>query len=409
MCCGLCLLAACASSPEPTDDSDQSTEQPEPERSPASELPEYHAQSDAERPSYDEAKRIARGVCGSTPEARECRRSVTNGAQVYRGSFSASDADELAVATDEAAVLLRKNGGSWTSISRLEDVDIDHCLVVDAADGSNSLLCRVPAFREQGYALELHAVRVADDGQLALEALDVPKAADVDSVLFAGWKNGAGSIRVRVHDAQDVARGKQTVNMGEAGGCEHLTYVFEPGNGLQRMDTCTTQATADQATGQNTSYESRLSDPLMKRNRQYVRCYRDELVRIKEEAEQRERLTGLCEEGHAPEEVDCSEYVDEDEEGDGDGDAAVADASEGPEEGAEETPPAELAGQIQTRLVIGSPGAPVACQVVNSTMVNEQVETCLCRELMKTEFPPVPQGAFFDVTYPFDFSPDLER
>ncbi len=47
----------------------------------------------------------------------------------------------------------------------------------------------------------------------------------------------------------------------------------------------------------------------------------------------------------------------------------------------------------------------MSCEVTDTTMQNDTVETCLCREIMKTPFPPVPTGKFVDVTYPFSFAP----
>lgn len=395
-CCGLCLLAACASTPEPTAEThdaptEEASESAEPSR------PEFHSESDAERLSRDAARQIARPVCGSGPEARDCRRTVGRGALAYRGEFSAAGADEVIVVSENSAVLVRNRAGNWAAASRIEDVDIRSCLVTTDDDGGHGLLCRVPVFREDGYGLEVYRVDASADGELAIDALDVPKAGDVDSVLFAGWKNDADRVHLRLHAADQVASARTTIDMGGAGGCRHDTYAFEPTGQLRPVDRCTTDATLDQGAGANTAYENRLGDPLMKRNRQYVRCYRDELQRLEEEAELREKLEAQCDEGTAPDDVDCEETFASEDDAEDDEDA---------ESSAERQEPA---GQIQTRLVIGSPGSPVACRVVSSELQNERVETCLCRELMQTEFPPVPEGSFFDVTYPFNFTPDLAR
>jgi hypothetical protein len=406
--CVLCLSAGCASTSEPTqeDKVPAKTEASEPVR------PTYHAESDAEKLGYDEAKRVARVVCGAEPAARECRRSVGRSALGYSGAFSAPGADEMVVVADDSTTLLLRENGRWTRVAQLAGTDAESCLVANGGE-TDSLICRLPVARDDGYATEFYRIYVGEDEPLVKDSLDLPKATDVDAVLFAGWKNGSDGIEVRIHDASKVRSKQQTIDMNASGECKHRTFVYQP-NGttaLRELDECTTSETLDQTSSDRSTYEGGLRDPLSGRNRYYAMCYQNEIDRLTKLAEQRKELTEKCEAGAASDDVDCSTYL-EDEEGAKAakaGSETDADAEGAVDEEQDVADPKKLAGTITTRIVIGSTGAPVACEVVESTMNSSRVESCLCREMMKTAFPPVPKGSFFDVTYPFDFSPEYTR
>lgn len=401
---GLCLWSACASAPEP---------EPEEDDMPAwvtqgareKERPVYHAESDAERLDKREARPIISQICASAEDAEACSDELGAGLRGYRGAFSEPGADEWIVAAGADAALLTRAGSEWVVSSRLPDVDVEGCRLLGHASGLDALLCRVPVFREDGYALELYEVGVSDDGQLVIDALDIPKVTDVDTVFFAGWRDDGG-LQIRIHDAKTV-RGPKTLDMNAGASCRHRTFDVRANSevSLHEVDACTTELTSEQGARNQSSYESRLREPIMEKNRDYVMCYQRELERLREEAKQRAELIDACIEGTAEEPDDCP--PDEELEAIEEERAAEDSDDQSDEAGDEEDDEPRLAGELRARLVIGSPGAAVSCEVVETTMQSERVETCLCRELMKTSFPPVPEGKFFDVTYPFEFSPDF--
>jgi hypothetical protein len=362
--------------------------------------PEYHAESDAVSFDRRESRTLKKAACADLDEPSACRYQSSSNRDNqdqantrlhgYRGSFTRPGADEALVMLPDAAVLFARTDGRWHTKARAQKVDIDHCLLADPTDADhdqpdvappNNLLCRAAAAGDQGFGLAFFRLSAAEDGQLEVRPLDTPRTTDVDTSLFAGWKREDDGIEVRFHKASAV-ESATTLSFDGPGGCRYRVFGYDQGPqpALVELDDCSDAATdgaTDGATDEankvpasrrSGQYETRLDGPIKAHNRDYVMCYHHELKRLKKLADQH-----------------SAETSEEDDE-----------------------PTEPIAGDIHVRFVIGASGAPVSCEVATSTMDNQNVETCLCREIMDTPFPPVPKGNFVDVSYPFSFAPAAE-
>jgi len=63
----------------------------------------------------------------------------------------------------------------------------------------------------------------------------------------------------------------------------------------------------------------------------------------------------------------------------------------------------DLAGKIKLQFVIGSDGTVVVARVVESTMGDSAVESCLTTRMQRTQFPRPKDGGTVVVRYPFLF------
>jgi hypothetical protein len=383
----ICFLpAGCAATSETDQEPDDSSsfELPipkEPQR------PEYHAESDGKAFSSRESQKLVAVACAGAEDPSACEAQADRRLHGYRGSFSRPGAGEALIALPNGAVLLEKTSGRWKAVSRSAEVDIEQCLVIpreggEEADAStNTLLCRAATGDRRDFGLAFFRLAADEAGQLEVDLLDAPQATDVDTSLFAGWKSEEDVIEVRFHQETEV-KGSASVDFGEPNVCRYRTFGYEqtPEPALVELDGCrgesgeasTDALTPAHSTRRDGQYENRLHEPIRAHNRDFVMCYHHELERLKEIEEKEE------------EEKEADE----------------ADQAEEPE-----APEELIAGDIHVRFVIGSSGAPVSCEVAESTMQNDNVETCLCHEILKTAFPPVPNGKFVDVTYPFSFAP----
>lgn len=374
-------LTGCTSTPEPKPEGDDQIEFTPKRRAP--ERPEYHAEPDAELLKTPESRALVQASCAVTEEPEECRQAADRRLLGYRGAFSAPGANEILVGVGPSAVLLTEEMGQWTVVARAPDVDIDRCLVSKAHSNTspNELVCRATTAAEWGHSLtffrlgyvpasDADADADADKPRLEVSPLDTPRATDVDTALFAGWKHAREHIEIRFHRESKV-HGTTQVNFSGTDTCRYRTFGFErtPEPTLVELDGCHTgdsDAPKEESRSNYATYDGQLEQPVRNRNRAFAMCYQAELDRL----------------------------------------AALAEAEDEAEEQAE---PQELAaGDVHTRFVVGSTGAPVSCEVAKSTLRNDNVEQCLCREVMNTAFPPVPEGKFVDVTYPFSFAPPAQ-
>jgi hypothetical protein len=399
--CVTSLLAACSSGPQQNgEEAEEETPIWETGKTTAPERPEYHAESDAERLGRGESRALKQAACADSEDPAACREEAGRTLRGYRGAFSQPGADEVLVGVDDAAVLLARQSGGWRVSSRLDGVDVGMCVLAhEITDESpQELLCRAASDRRGGLGLGFFRLSADDGGELQLAALDVPHATDVDAALFAGWKNADGRVEVRFHKETEI-RGGKTIDFDkpqDTGECPYRTFRYDAqtDGALVELDGCADQSPA--AARKKGGYENRLSGPIQARNHHYATCYHVELERLKSLAERWHDLEDVRElvesDDDEPKElddiVDVDEYDDEEIE--------LISMSE---------PPEPIAGEVHVRFVVGSPGAPVSCEVAETTLDNESVESCLCHEILKTPFPPVPAGGFADVTYPFSFSP----
>jgi hypothetical protein len=353
--------------------------------------PDYHAESDAISFGANRSRELTTVVCAGTEDPSACRKQADKKLLGYRGAFSRPDADEALVAVSGTAVLLTRSDGRWRVEDRAQAVDIGSCLLAKptGAEASDNLLCRATATGGRGFGLTFFRLTAAEDGTLGIRHIDAPKATDVDTSLFAGWKSEDTGIEVRFHKETEV-KGASTLDFGGPGECRYRTFRYERADQptFVELDACS-DAAADNSEGDTPAhstrrdgqYENRLHEPIRARNRDYVMCYHHELDRLKRVAEQA--------------------LADAEKQGEDEAD----DPEAGFETGEPEEPEPTLAGDIHVQFIIGSSGAPVSCNVTQTTLQNDNVETCLCHEIMKTPFPPVPEGKFVDVTYPFSFAP----
>ncbi|WP_162687676.1 AgmX/PglI C-terminal domain-containing protein [Bradymonas sediminis] len=63
-----------------------------------------------------------------------------------------------------------------------------------------------------------------------------------------------------------------------------------------------------------------------------------------------------------------------------------------------------LSGQVNIRLSIAPTGGVQAALLTNSTLKNDDVETCILKEVQLWVFPTTEDGDGVEVEYPFDFS-----
>lgn len=339
-------LAGCAGSPAAPEEANE----PAPVVEEAGEEPAglaYHERSELERLGREASRAIAPVVCGAGPAARACRRALSRGVKGYAGAFSAAGVSELVAAVDGGAVLLRLAAEGPEMVDRLEEVDVSACRVVGGAQ--QRLVCRVPEAVEGGFTVGLRQVRV-EGARLVAEALALPRLEAPRTVFFAGWREAGGRLEVRVHDIARLAQ-TLTIDMAGAGGCRHRAFALSDG-GFQELDGCTTQQYEDHGAAEMAVYASQLDEPLLARRRAIGACYADEARRLEEAG----------------------------------GEALGA-------------------GEVQVRMLIGSPGAVVSCEVVADSLQNDAVSRCVCRKLVQTSFPPVPAEGTFEVGYPFAFEP----
>jgi hypothetical protein len=383
-------LTGCTSAPEPKAEETDEIEFTPKRRAP--ERPEYHAESDAVLLKTPESRALVEASCAATDTPNACRAQADRRLRGYRGSFSAPGADEVLVGVGPSAVLLAERAGKWTVVARAPNVDLDHCLLGEPAanDAPNDLVCRAATLDDWGHSLEffrLAASTQTDESNLTVTPLDTPHATDVDTALFAGWKHEGELIEVRFHKETEV-KGASQVDFGNTQTCRYRTFSYEraPEPKLAELDACKSggsdTATDEDARSNYATYDSRLQQPISNRNRAFAMCYQRELDRIAALAEAQTEV------------ADAKAKA-----------ANEGDAPQDPQDSQDSQDQQLTAGQIQVRFVIGSSGAPVSCEVANTTLDNPNVEHCLCREIMNTEFPPVPAGKFVDVTYPFSFAP----
>lgn len=381
--CAIFLAAGCASAPPPAKKEPELVIPKHAKPAP----PEYDAKSDAVFFGRRESRALVEAGCAMAESPATCRKQADERLRGYRGAFSADGAQEVLVALRDAAVLLARTDGRWKARARAVGLDVGHCLVTQRAgkvrDGEASdgdLICRSVTTADWGYGLAFFRVSAHDD-QLEVSSLDAPHAADIDTALFAGWKREGDAIEVRFHKEGRI---KGTTEIGFDGpeACRYRTFRYRPSGEptLAEIDACERAKTAsdneqtERASRRSGVYEDRLQAPIAAHNRAYAMCYQRELDRLKEEAEEDEQ----AKEDERPQVTNAQEDGEEDK---------------------------LLAGDVHARFIIGASGAPVSCQVLRSTLHNPNVESCLCRELMNTPFPPVPSGKFVDVTYPFSFAP----
>lgn len=375
-------LSGCASAPVPAPRTDKIEFIP---KRTAPERPEYHAESDAVLLKTPESRALVQASCAEVENPATCREQADRRLLGYRGAFSARDVEEILVGVGSSAVLLTRENGAWSVVARAPATDIDHCLIrnISGLNSPDELVCRGSVATDWGHRLVFFRLgwsrSEAQVSQLEVNILEAPRATDIDAALFAGWKHDEKRIELRFHNESKVY-GASQVNFGGPNACRYRTFGLPraPESKLIELDGCymgSKDAPQEESRSNYSTYDGRLEQPIRSRNRAFAMCYQTEL----------DRLIALSQANDVqPEKAEDVVEVEK----------------------AEQEEPQELtAGDVHTRFVIGSSGAPVSCQVAKSTLQNQNVEQCLCRQIMDTAFPPVPEGKFVDVTYPFSFTP----